>query len=61
MEGKTSIVIAHRFRPSDVPTSIFVVKDGIDRGIGHAPATAGIGGLYAERYKMQFRMEEGEP
>jgi ATP-binding cassette, subfamily B, bacterial len=58
MQGKTSIVIAHRtptFRSADV---IFVVNDGqiVERG-NHAELLQK-GGLYAELYELKFPVEK---
>jgi subfamily B ATP-binding cassette protein MsbA len=58
MQGKTSIVIAHRLptiRSADV---IFVVNDGeiVERG-NHEELLLK-GGLYAELHELQFRVED---
>ena len=58
MQGKTSIVIAHRLptiRSADV---IFVVNDGeiVERG-NHAELLLK-GGLYAELHELQFPVED---
>lgn len=55
MEGKTSIVIAHRLqtiRPADV---IFVVKDGAIAEHGMHHHLIRNGGLYSELYGLQFQ------
>jgi subfamily B ATP-binding cassette protein MsbA len=61
MQGKTSIVIAHRLptiRSADV---IFVVNDGeiVERG-NHEELLLK-GGLYAELHELQFRVEDVLP
>jgi len=58
MEGKTSIVIAHRLptiRSADV---IFVVKGGQIVERGNHTGLLRKGGLYAELHELQFRGEE---
>jgi subfamily B ATP-binding cassette protein MsbA len=59
MEGKTSIVIAHRLATIRRADVIFVIKDGhvVERGT-HQELLAR-GGLYKELYEIQFRKEEG--
>jgi len=58
MEGKTSIVIAHRLATVIRADAIFVIDDGkvIDQGT-HKELLAR-GGLYSRLYELQFRGEE---
>ncbi len=58
MEGKTSIVIAHRLATVIRADVIFVIDDGkvVEQGT-HAELLAG-GGLYSRLYELQFRGEE---
>ena len=58
MEGKTSIVIAHRLATVIRADVIFVIDDGkvVDRGT-HKELLAR-GGLYSRLYELQFRGEE---
>ena len=60
MEGKTSIVIAHRLATVIRADAIFVIDDGkvIDQGT-HKELLAR-GGLYSRLYELQFRGEEAE-
>jgi subfamily B ATP-binding cassette protein MsbA len=60
MEGKTSIVIAHRLATITRADVIFVIDEGavVERGT-HSELLAR-GGLYAELYEIQFRPEESE-
>ncbi|HTC86691.1 MAG TPA: ABC transporter ATP-binding protein [Bryobacteraceae bacterium] len=57
MEGKTSIVIAHRLATIRRANCIFVLKDGriVERGNHEELMTAG--GLYAELHDIQFQEE----
>ena len=58
MEGKTSIVIAHRLSTVRSADIIFVIDDGkvVDQGT-HKELLAR-GGLYSRLYELQFRGEE---
>jgi ATP-binding cassette, subfamily B, bacterial len=58
MEGKTTIVIAHRLATVRRAGVIFVVKDGSIIERGRHEELLGLGGLYAELYELQFRPEE---
>ena len=61
MEGKTSIVIAHRLPTIRSADLIFVVNDGeiVERG-DHAELLRKRG-LYAELHELQFPGEEPQP
>jgi ATP-binding cassette, subfamily B, bacterial len=58
MEGKTSIVIAHRLATIRRANCIFVVKDGtiVERGTHEELMHAA--GLYSELHEIQFQAEE---
>ena len=58
MEGKTSIVVAHRLQTISSADVIFVVNDGqiVERG-NHADLLRK-GGLYAELHELQFREQK---
>jgi ATP-binding cassette subfamily B protein len=60
MEGKTSIVIAHRLATVRRADVIFVIEDGsvIEQGT-HAQLLEN-GGLYARLYELQFKDEEND-
>jgi len=58
MEGRTSIVIAHRLSTVRRADAIFVVEDGDIRESGTHEALMKSGGLYAELYRLQFGAEE---
>jgi subfamily B ATP-binding cassette protein MsbA len=60
MEGKTSIVIAHRLATIRRADIIFVVKDGAIVESGKHEELLRSGGLYSEFYDLQFRGEEQE-
>jgi subfamily B ATP-binding cassette protein MsbA len=59
MEGRTSIVIAHRLSTVRRAGVIFVVEDGTIRERGRHEELVQAGGLYAELYELQFGGEEG--
>jgi subfamily B ATP-binding cassette protein MsbA len=58
IEGKTAIVIAHRFSTIRRAHTIFVVEDGriVENGTHEQLLPAG--GLYAKLYELQFRQED---
>src|SRR5260370_18983498 len=58
MEGRTSIVIAHRLATVRRADVIFVIDEGrvVEQGT-HEELLAG-GGLYSRLYELQFRGEE---
>jgi ATP-binding cassette subfamily B protein len=58
MEGKTSIVIAHRLATIRRAHVIFVINDGTVVESGTHRDLLARGGLYAELYEIQFRKEE---
>jgi ATP-binding cassette, subfamily B, bacterial len=58
VEGKTSIVIAHRLATVRRADVIFVVKDGTIIERGRHDELLKSGGLYAELYELQFRGED---
>ncbi|MGH9401915.1 MAG: ABC transporter ATP-binding protein [Terriglobia bacterium] len=58
MEGKTSIVIAHRFSTIRRADVIFVVKDGEIAERGKHEDLLKSGGLYAELHELQFHKQE---
>jgi ATP-binding cassette subfamily B protein len=59
MEGKTSIVIAHKLSTIRRANVIFVVKDGTIVERGTHEELLKLDGLYAELYEIQFRDDEG--
>jgi ATP-binding cassette subfamily B protein len=58
MEGKTSIVIAHRLATVQRADVIFVLDDGKIVQQGTHSELLARGGLYADLYEIQFRGEE---
>ena len=58
IEGKTAIVIAHRFSTIRRANRIFVVEDGRIVESGTHDQLLPAGGLYAKLYELQFRQEE---
>lgn len=58
MEGKTSIVIAHRLATIRRADIILVVNDGTIVERGKHDELLEKGGLYAELHELQFRQEE---
>ncbi|HUQ91311.1 MAG TPA: ABC transporter ATP-binding protein [Bryobacteraceae bacterium] len=58
MEGKTSIVIAHRLSTVRKADVIFAVKDGVIVESGTHDELLSAGGLYAELHELQFRTQE---
>lgn len=58
MEGKTSIVIAHRLATIQRADVIFVVDDGTIVQQGKHEELLRSGGLYAELYHTQFHIDE---
>ncbi len=59
MEGKTSIVIAHRLSTVRSADVIMVLNDGQIVESGRHEDLLKSGGLYADLYAIQFRTEEG--
>ncbi|HMH44249.1 MAG TPA: ATP-binding cassette domain-containing protein, partial [Pyrinomonadaceae bacterium] len=60
MEGKTSIVIAHRLATVRRADVIFVIDDGRVVEQGTHDELLETGGLYSRLYELQFRGEEEE-
>lgn len=60
MEGKTCIVIAHRFSTIRKADVIFVVQDGAIAQRGNHGDLMKLDGLYSELYAIQFGSEERE-
>jgi ATP-binding cassette, subfamily B, bacterial len=58
IEGKTAIVIAHRFSTIRRANTIFVIKDGRIVESGTHEQLLPSGGLYAKLYELQFRQED---
>jgi len=58
LEGKTALVIAHRFATIRRANTIFVVEDGEIRESGTHDELLLAGGLYARLYDLQFRSGE---
>jgi subfamily B ATP-binding cassette protein MsbA len=58
MEGKTSLVIAHRLATIQRADRIFVVQDGGIVETGKHEELLAKGGLYARLHEIQFRVEE---
>ncbi|HEV7396975.1 MAG TPA: hypothetical protein VGN86_10730, partial [Pyrinomonadaceae bacterium] len=58
MEGRTSIVIAHRLATVQRAEVIFVLEDGKIVQQGTHKELLARGGLYSDLYEIQFRSEE---
>jgi ATP-binding cassette subfamily B protein len=58
IEGKTAIVIAHRFSTIRRANTIFVIEDGRIVESGTHEKLLPSGGLYAKLYELQFRRED---
>jgi subfamily B ATP-binding cassette protein MsbA len=58
MEGRTSIVIAHRLATIERADRIFVIQDGAIVETGKHEELLEKGGLYARLHEMQFRVQE---
>jgi len=58
IEGKTAIVIAHRFSTIRRANTIFVIEDGRIIESGTHEQLLPSGGLYAKLYELQFRQED---
>ena len=58
IEGKTAIVIAHRFSTIRRASTIFVIDDGRIVESGTHEQLLPSGGLYAKLYDLQFRQED---
>ncbi|HEY6333252.1 MAG TPA: ABC transporter ATP-binding protein [Blastocatellia bacterium] len=58
MEGRTSIVIAHRLATVRNADVIFVIKEGMIHEQGNHRQLLALGGLYSELFNIQFRTKE---
>jgi ATP-binding cassette, subfamily B, bacterial len=58
IQGKTAIVIAHRFSTIRRANRIFVIEDGRIVESGTHDQLLPAGGLYAKLYELQFRQDE---
>jgi len=58
MEGRTSIVIAHRLATVQRADTIFVLEEGKIAQVGTHSELLESGGLYAKLYEIQFRVDE---
>jgi ATP-binding cassette subfamily B protein len=58
MEGRTSIVIAHRLATIERADRIFVIQDGAIVEAGKHEELLARGGLYARLHEIQFRVQE---
>ena len=58
IEGKTAIVIAHRFSTIRRANAIFVVEDGRIVESGTHQQLLPAGGLYSKLYELQFRQDD---
>ena len=58
VEGKTAVVIAHRFSTIRRASAIFVVDDGRIVESGSHEELLSSGGLYAKLYELQFRVQD---
>jgi subfamily B ATP-binding cassette protein MsbA len=61
MEGKTSIVIAHRLATIERADRIIVIEDGGIVETGKHDELLAKGGLYARLHAIQFRLHERTP
>jgi len=57
MEGKTSIVIAHRLATIQRADEIYMLENGAVRESGTHDELLKARGLYSELYELQFRNE----
>ena len=58
LEGRTSLVIAHRLSTVRNATTILVVEDGVITERGNHAELLELGGTYAELYRTQFLAEQ---
>jgi len=61
IEGRTTIVIAHRFSTVRRASTILVVQDGRIVESGKHEQLLAAGGLYAQLYEVQFRCADALP
>jgi subfamily B ATP-binding cassette protein MsbA len=60
MEGKTTIMVAHRLATIQKADVIFVLQDGVIREQGKHEELLAAGGLYAQFYRLQSEKEQEE-
>jgi ABC-type multidrug transport system fused ATPase/permease subunit len=60
MEGKTTIMVAHRLATIQKADVIFVLQDGVICESGKHEELLAAGGLYAHFYRLQSQKENEE-